>query len=269
MPIPTESHTANWLAAADRLAAAASSGTPCDPVRDLIGAQDLDAAYAVQSELIERRLTGGARIVGRKIGLTAPAVQQQFGVHQPDFGVLLDDMIHADSAVLPLGDFIAPRVEGEIAFVLGADLDNPRTTVVDVLRATQYLLPAIEVVDSRIRGWDISLADTVADNASSGAVVLGTTAYDPVGLDLTEVAMTLEHAGEPVSTGTGAACLGSPVNAVVWLARECAARGRPLASGEVVLSGALGPMVQVDGPGHHRVDISGLGHVAVHFEETA
>lgn len=265
----TEASTVDRLAAADRLDAAASSGTPCAPVRDLIGAQDLDAAYAVQAELIERRLSGGGRIAGRKIGLTAPAVQQQFGVHQPDFGVLLDDMIRSDSAALSLDDFIAPRIEGEIAFVLGADLEDPRTTVVDVLRATQYLLPAIEVVDSRIRDWDISIADTVADNASSGAVILGTTAYDPVGLDLTEVAMTLEHAGEPVSTGTGAACLGSPVNAVVWLARECAGRGRPLTAGEVVLSGALGPMAEIDGPGHHRVDISGLGHVAVHFEETS
>ena len=263
MSTSTEARVA---AAVDRLAAAASSGTACDPVRDLIGADDLDAAYAVQSALIDRRLAGGARVTGRKIGLTAPAVQEQFGVRRPDFGVLLDDAIQSDSAVLSLGDFIAPRVEGEVAFVLGADLDDPRTTVVDVLRATQYLLPAIEVVDSRIRGWDIRITDTVADNASAGAVVLGTTPYDPVGLDLTAVAMTLEHAGEPVSTGTGAACLGSPVNAVVWLARECARRGRPLAAGEVVLSGALGPMVAVGEPGCHRVDISSLGHVEVCFE---
>lgn len=253
------------MRAADRLELAARTGTPCEPVRDLLGETDIDAAYAVQARLTERRTSAGARIVGRKIGLTSAAVQDQFGVHRPDFGVLLDDMVVGDGDAMHLGRFLQPRVEGEIAFVLGADLDNPRASVVDVLRATDFLLPAIEVVDSRVRDWDITITDTVADNASSGAVVLGTTPYSPTGLDLTEVGMSLTHLGQPVSTGLGAACLNSPVSAVAWLARESASRGRPLRAGEVILSGALGPMVAVSEPGRFRLDLSGLGHAEAVF----
>lgn len=251
--------------AADRLAEAARSGIPCEPVRDLLGETDVDAAYAVQAHLTEQRTAAGARIVGRKIGLTSPAVQAQFGVHRPDFGVVFDDMVAGDGDALDLGRFLQPRVEGEIAFVLGADLDNPTASVVDVLRATDFLLPAIEVVDSRVRDWNITITDTIADNASSGALVLGTTPYSPTGLDLTEVGMSLTQLGQPVSTGLGAACLNSPVSAVAWLARESASRGRSLRAGEVILSGALGPMVSVSGPGRFRVDLSGLGHAEAVF----
>lgn len=255
--------------AADRLHLASETGTACAPVRDLLGETDLDAAYAVQQLLIDQRIAGGARVVGRKIGLTSPAVQKQFGVGRPDFGVLLDDMVVADGDGIDLGAFIQPRVEGEIAFILGSDIDSPVASVVDVLRATDFLLPAIEVVDSRITGWDIRITDTVADNASSGMVVLGTTPYSPTGLDLTEVAMTLEHRGQPVSTGMGAACLNSPVSAVAWLAREVSRRGQPLRAGDIVMSGALGPMVGVADAGRYRVDLSGLGHVEAVFEGAA
>ncbi|WP_082462522.1 2-keto-4-pentenoate hydratase [Agromyces sp. Leaf222] len=251
--------------AAERLRSAAASGTPCEPVRDLIGDDDLDAAYAVQSLGIERRLVDGRRIVGRKIGLTSPAVQAQFGVFTPDYGVLLDDMVLGDREPLDLSRFLQPRVEAEVAFVLGRDLDSPTTHVADVIRATAFVLPAIEVVDSRIAGWDIRIADTVADNASSGAVVLGTTPRSLDGLDLTAVGMSLEHDGETVSTGSGAACLGSPVIAVAWLARAVARHGRPLRAGEVILSGALGPMVAVTGPGVYTARLDGLGEVRADF----
>lgn len=253
--------------AADRLRLASKTGTACAPVRDVLGESDIDAAYAVQQLLIDERIAAGARVVGRKIGLTSPAVQNQFGVGRPDFGVLLDDMVVADGDAIDLGAFIQPRVEGEIAFVLGHDIDNPAASVVDVLRATDFLLPAIEIVDSRITAWDIRITDTVADNASSGMVVLGTTPYSPVGLDLTEVAMNLEHLGQPVSTGMGAACLNSPVSAVAWLAREVSRRGQPLRTGDIVMSGALGPMVGVQAAGRLRVDLSGLGHVEAVFED--
>jgi 2-keto-4-pentenoate hydratase len=248
-------------AAADRLVAARTGTTPCAPVRDLLGDSDVDAAYAVQERLLERRLAAGERLVGRKIGLTSPAVQAQLGVTRPDFGPLLDTMVRADTEQVRRAEFLQPRVEGEVAFVLGADLDDPRSTVVDVLRATEFLLPAIEIVDSRIAGWDIAITDTIADDASAGAVVLGTTPMSPRGLDLTEVALALEHDGELVSSGVGAACLGSPVLAVAWLARECARRGRPLRAGDLVLSGALGPMAGLDRSGCYRAELSGLGHV--------
>lgn len=230
-------------------------------MRDLLGAADVDGAYAVQELLLERRLVAGERLAGRKIGLTSPNVQAQLGVDQPDFGPLLDTMVRADGEQVHRTEYLQPRVEGEVAFVLGADLDDPRSTVVDVLRATKFLLPALEVVDSRIAAWDIAITDTIADDASAGAVVLGTTPVSPRGLDLTDVALALEHDGELVSSGVGAACLGSPVRAVTWLARECARRGRPLRAGEVVLSGALGPMTPLDDAGCYRAELSGLGHV--------
>ncbi|MFF2370714.1 2-keto-4-pentenoate hydratase [Agromyces sp. NPDC058110] len=251
-------------AADERLRLAAASGTPCAPVRDLIGDADQDAAYAVQTLGIERRIAEGRRVIGRKIGLTSTAVQAQFGVFAPDYGVLLDDMVAADREPIALDRFLQPRVEAEIAFVLGRDLDSPTTHVADVIRATDFVLPAIEVVDSRIAGWDITIADTVADNASSGAVVLGTTPRSLDGLDLTEVGMSLERDGDPVSTGSGVACIGSPVIAVAWLARAVARHGRPLRAGEVILSGALGPMVAATA-GVFRARLDGLGEVRADF----
>lgn len=255
--------------AAKRLAEARRSGVACAPIRDLIGEISQDDAYAVQEKYLAAERAAGSRIVGRKIGLTSQAVQQQFGVAQPDFGVLFDHMIHGSSEPIDLGSLLQPRVEGEIAFVLSRDLDSPTTTVAEVLRATDYVLPAIEIVDSRIAGWDIRITDTIADNASSGAVVLGTTPYSLTGLDLGDVGMVLEHQGDPVSVGAGSACLGSPVNAVAWLAREVARRGSPLKAGEIVLSGALGPMVGVGGTGRYRMSLSGMGRVDAVFTRGA
>ncbi|MFV2088350.1 2-keto-4-pentenoate hydratase [Micromonospora sp. LOL_021] len=247
--------------AATDLATAAAAGVACAPVRALIGDTDLDAAYAVQSTVTAERVAGGARVVGRKIGLTSPAVQRQLGVFQPDFGTLLDDMVYSHGEPVPLAAFLRPRVEAEIAFVFGADVTAQRPSVVDVLRATEFVTAAIEIVDSRIRDWDIRITDTVADNASSGAVVLGATPYSLTGLDLAEVGMVLETDGEPVSTGAGSACLGSPAVAVTWLARELTRRGDPLRAGQVVLSGALGPVVAVEAPGRYRARLDGLGTV--------
>ncbi|GGL86159.1 2-keto-4-pentenoate hydratase [Streptomyces anthocyanicus] len=246
---------------------AAATRTPCAPVRQYLGTSDVDAAYEVQRRLALARGTAGARRAGAKIGLTAPVVQRQFGVFQPDFGVLHDDMLYAHTEPVPLGRFLQPRAEGEIAFVLGRDLDRPGPSVADVLRATEFVLPAIEIVDSRIAGWDLAITDTVADNASSGAVVLGTTPYPVAGLDLARVGMTLRREGEAVSHGAGHACLGSPVVAVTWLARELVRREQPLRAGDVVMSGALGPMVPVGGPGRFRLELDGLGEVEAVLEE--
>lgn len=255
---------AKVLDAAARLASAAVTGAPCAPVRDLLGEDDQEAAYLVQSLGIARRIAEGRRTVGRKIGLTSPVVQQQLGVSAPDYGVLLDDMIIADREPITLSRFLQPRVEAEVAFVLGHDLPSPTTHIADVLRAVEFVLPAIEIVDSRIMAWNIRISDTVADNASSGAVVLGTTPRRLNGLDLAEIGMSMDFDGEPVSTGSGTACMGSPVVAVAWLAREVARRGNPLREGEIVLSGALGPMVAAE-PGVYRAHLSGLGHVRADF----
>jgi 2-keto-4-pentenoate hydratase len=260
--------------AADRLTAAIGDRRPCAPVRDLIGDSDIDVAYAVQARLLagrEGRDGQPARLIGRKIGLTSVAVQRQFGVAQPDFGVLFADMALASGEPASLDRFLQPRVEAEVAFVLGKDLAEPDATVADVLRATEFVLAAIEIVDSRIAGWDISITDTVADNASSGGLVLGTMPVPLAGLDLAQAGMVIEHGGEPVSVGAGEACMGSPVTAVAWLAREVARRGSPLRAGEIVLSGALGPMVAVTAPGRYRARLDGLGTVEAVFtagEET-
>lgn len=248
----------------ERLRQAAASGTPCAPVRDLIGESDQDAAYAVQSLGIARRLDEGRRVVGRKIGLTSRVVQTQLGVDSPDYGVLLDDMMFADREPIDLGRFLQPRVEAEIAFVLNSDLDSRTTHVADVIRATAFVLPAIEIVDSRVAGWNIRITDTIADNASSGAIVLGPTPRSLDGFDLTALGMSLDRDGRPVSNGSGAACLGNPAIAVAWLAREVARRGQPLRAGEVILSGALGPMVDATA-GVYRARLDGLGEVRADF----
>ncbi|MEV5177854.1 fumarylacetoacetate hydrolase family protein [Streptomyces flaveolus] len=236
-------------------------------MRDLIGAEDIDTAYAVQEAVTAALTADGERITGHKIGLTSAVVQHQLGVSQPDFGTLTASMAYADGEPVPLGRFLQPRVEAEVAFVLGRDLDIERCTVADVLRATEFLLPAVEIVDSRIADWDITISDTVADNGSSGAFVLGTTPVKPDEVVLPDIGMVLEHRGDVVSTGAGAACLGSPVTAVAWLAGELARRGRPVRAGHIVLSGALGPVVPVPGPGVYRARLEALGSVRAVFEE--
>lgn len=254
--------------AADRLLAAYASGTPCAPVRDLIGSAD--AAYAVQERLTRTWLADGRRLTGRKIGLTSPAVQRQLGVDTPDFGMLFADMAVPDGAEVPYGAVMQVKAEAEVALVLDADLTHERHTVADILRATAFALPAIEIVGSRIQDWDITLADTVADNASSGLYVLGTRPVPLSAVDLRLAGMVLERRGEQLSTGTGAACLGHPLNAAIWLADTLVRLGRPLRAGDTVLTGALGPMA-VPAPGDVlEARIDGLGDVRVAFgKETA
>ena len=257
--------TPTILAAADRLAQAQASGVPCAPVRDLLPAGDVDAAYAVQTELTGRALAAGRRIVGHKIGLTAPSVQRQLGVNQPDFGVLFADMVHPDGTCLPIDAILQPRIEAEVAVVLRQDCDAPDLALHELIGAIDYVLPAIEIVGSRIAGWDIRFVDTVADNASSGAVVLGNRPVALADCDLGGCGMALFHRGEPVSVGAGAACLGHPLNAALWLARTLAARGTPLRRGALILTGALGPMV-TPAPGQtYQARIDGVGSVSVQF----
>ncbi|MGW7414361.1 2-keto-4-pentenoate hydratase [Streptomyces sp. NPDC054863] len=255
--------------AAGRIDEARRSGVPCDPVRDLLPSGDLDAAYAVQSVLTERRIAAGRRVTGWKIGLTSTAVQAQLGVDTPDFGALLDDTAVPDGAEIGWGSVLQPRAEAEVALVLDHDLIHERHTVADVIRATAFALPAVEVVGSRIRDWDISAVDTIADNASSGAYVLGTRPVPLRELDLRTVGMVLERRGEPVSTGAGAACLGNPLHAAVWLADTLVRLGCPLRAGDTVLTGALGPMAAVEPGDVLEARIDGLGSVRASFGRPA
>ena len=246
-----------------RLDAAARTGTPCPPVRDVIGATATGPAYAVQQELGRLRTARGARAVGRKIGLTAPAVQRQLGVDQPDFGVLYDDM--ACGPTVPIERLLQPKIEAEVAFVLAEDLlegpfDGPR-----VAAAIEYAVAALEIVDSRVAGWDISIVDTIADNASSGLFVLGDQRVGLGGFVPVDSTMEMSINGRVASAGTGAACLGDPLAAVAWLARTALELGDPLRQGQVVLSGALGPMVPVVAGDEVVATISGLGTVRTRF----
>jgi len=261
-------------AAVARLSDALATRVPCEPVRDLIGTDDLPAAYAVQQGLVQARIAGGVHVVGRKIGATSKAVQDQLGVDQPDFGYLLSDMdvsfgAEADGRPISMRTLVQPRVEAEVAFRLGKDLDVPEDEItLELVRdAVEVALPALEIVDSRIGAWNIKFTDTVADNASSGLFVIGTDPKPLSELEPVEVEMELSINGEVRSSGNGAACLGDPLEALRWLAVQSARFGDPLRAGQLILSGALGPFVPFE-PGDRVVaSISGFAPLSVVFEE--
>ncbi|MEV4806423.1 fumarylacetoacetate hydrolase family protein [Nonomuraea sp. NPDC049421] len=249
--------------AADRLAQAARTGKPCAPIRDLVSTQA--DGYAVQEIHTRRALGAGRRLVGRKIGVTNRVLQERFGIDQPDFGMLFADTSYCDGLPIPYERFLQPRAEAEVALVLGADLTGGPFTVADVIRAVDFALPAIEIADSRIADWDITLADTIADNASAGAFVLGGTPVPLSGLDLRAAGMTMTRGGTEVSTGSGELCLGHPLNAAVWLATRLGRTAYALRAGDVVLTGALGPIVPVEPGDVFEARIEGLGSVRAVF----
>ncbi len=225
----------------------------------------IEDAYHIQQRMIARRVEKGERIVGKKIGVTSAAVMNMLGVGQPDFGYMLDGMIYGDGAAIDAGTLIQPKAEGEIAFVLKKDLMGPGVSAADVLAATEGVMACFEIVDSRVTDWKIKIQDTVADNASCGVFVLGDRMVDPYAVDLRTCGMVLEKNGEIVVTGAGAATMGSPVNAVVWLANTLGKLGIPLKAGEVILSGALGAMVPVKAGDNLRVTIGDIGGCSVRF----
>ena len=236
------------------------------PLTETHAGIDIDDAYAISLALLARRHADGERVIGKKIGVTSRAVQDMLGVHQPDFGYLTDAMLVPEGVPVPLStQLIQPRAEGEIAFVLKRDLQGPGVSVADVIAATDCVLPAIEVVDSRIRDWKIKIQDTVADNASCGLFVLGNQPAKLERLDLTTCGMTVEKNGVLVATGAGAAALGSPLNCVAWLANTLGRYGIALKAGEVVLSGSLVPLIPVAAGDSVSIRIGGIGALAAAF----
>jgi len=225
----------------------------------------LEDAYEIQLNFIERRVAAGEKIVGKKIGVTSKPVQDMLGVYQPDFGQLTDTMAFAEGATLDLSTLIQPKAEAELAFVLKKDLVGPGITAMDVISATDYVVPCFEIVDSRIDDWKIKIQDTVADNASCGVYVLGNVKGDPRKLDLTLAGMVLEKNGEMLCTGVGAAVQGSPANAVAWLANTLGALGLPFRAGEVILSGSQSQLVPVVDGDELKCTIGGLGSCHVKF----
>lgn len=236
-----------------------------EPIRDQIA--NAAEAYAIQNANTEIRVAAGGRIVGRKVGLTNPAVQAQLGVDQPDYGTLFADMDVMHGGTIPWNVGAQMRVEAEIAFLLSRDLPFPDASMGEVIRAIEYALPSLEIVGSRIANWDIKFFDTVADNGSSAFFTLGPSPRPLAGLDLLDCKMVLKKGNEVVSEGSGRACLSSPLNAVQWLARIMAQGGTPLKAGDIVLSGALGPMVAAESGTTYTAQINGLGKTSVSFGE--
>jgi 2-oxopent-4-enoate/cis-2-oxohex-4-enoate hydratase len=241
-------------------------GEPIDPLTTQHPQMTVDDAYQIQQAFIAQRLQKGEKTVGKKIGVTSRAVMEMLNVYQPDFGYLLSGMCVSSASSVPVDGLIKPLAEGELAFVLKKDLLGPGVTNADVLAATEGVMACFEIVDSRIRDWKIRIQDTIADNASCGLFVLGDRLVSPSAVDFALCGMVLEKNGEVAVTGAGAAALGSPVNAVAWLANALGQYGIPLRAGEIILSGALGAMIPVASGDFLRVSIGGVGHCSVRFQ---
>lgn len=254
------------LAAALALRSARASRAPILPIASAHGVLGVEEAYEVAALNTAARLAEGRRVVGLKVGLTSKAVQQQLGVEQPDFGVLFDDMEYMSGQDVPFGRLIQPKVEAEVAFVVGRDLVGTRPSYAEFLASLRFALPALEIVDSAIADWKIGLVDTVADNASCGVYVLGDQPVDVGRLAIGDLSMSLSRNGQTVSVGTGTACLGHPLRAAYWLALTMATRGQGLQQGQVILSGALGPMVPVAPGDFIRAQIGALGSVCCRLQ---
>ncbi|HZG84056.1 2-keto-4-pentenoate hydratase [Paenibacillus sp.] len=251
---------------AEHLERAVAEGKGVQPLTALDPELTIEEAYQVQLATIRKKTAAGAKVVGKKIGLTSLAMQQLLKVDQPDYGHLLDDMVVENGGAISFSRVLQPKVEAEIAFVLKRDLIGPRVTALEVLLATDYVLPALEIVDSRVADWKIKLQDTVADNASSGLFVLGGKPVRPDALDLPLVGMALYKNGELMNTGVGAAALGDPAACVAWLANKLFEFGITLKAGEVILSGALSAAVNAEPGDTFRARLAHLGEVSVRFE---
>ncbi|MFT4704557.1 MAG: 2-oxopent-4-enoate hydratase [Bradymonadia bacterium] len=253
-----------------RLRNAQATRTPCPPLIEDVPHLRLSEAYQIQRINVRAHMAGSTHseprtLVGHKIGLTSEAVMKWLNVREPDFGCLTSDMVVPNGGLVTVSDLLQPRAEAEIAFVLARDLSGPGVTAADVIAATHYVLPAIEIVASRVADWKISIIDTVADNASAGMFVLGPEPQSLHGLDLALAGMKLSKNGRVVSTGAGAACMDHPVHAVAWLANTFGRLGTTLRAGEVILSGALGPVTPVVAGDFLDAEIAHLGRVSVRF----
>jgi 2-keto-4-pentenoate hydratase len=241
------------------------TGVPIAPLTDTFGSFGLEEAYLIQLRQVAAWQEEGRRIKGHKVGLTSAPMRRQMGVEESDFGHLMDTMFHADAMPIDLSRYLQPRIEPEIAFVLGRDLAGPGVTAADAIRAVDFVLPALELIDSRIREWKITLPDTVADNASCGGVILGSTPAKLAGLDLSAVGCLLARDGRLADTGAGGAVLGNPLNALIWLANTLAAHEVTLRAGHVILPGSITASIPVLAGQTVTATFTGLGQVTASF----
>jgi len=233
----------------------------CAPIRSHLKELDLESAYKIQKINVDQKIAKGGIEIGKKIGLTSFKVQEQLGVDQPDFGVLLQHMQFQQGENLAFAELMQPKAEAEIAFILKEDLKGKNITTEDVILATDYITSAIEIVGSRIKDWNIKITDTIADNASSSHFILGTKKANVQEIDLENSKMQLFVNDQLVSEGDGTSCMGNPLNSVVWLANKMNDLGNPLKKGEIILSGALGPMVNLNPSDKVKANIEGLGDI--------
>jgi len=247
------------------LLGAYSTREPVEPPTGRYEGLTVDDAYAIQLLQVAHWRAAGARVKGHKVGLTSAAMQRQFGVDRPDYGHLLDGMFWPEREPIPLSGFLQPRVEPETAFVLARPLRGPGVTVADAIAAVGFVLPALELIDSRIRDWKIGLADTIADNASSGGVILGSIPVPLSAVDLRLAGCNLHKNGELAGTGAGGAVLGSPLTALVWLANTVGARGIELEEGQVILPGSVTASIPVSAGDTVTATFAGLGSVTARF----
>lgn len=241
------------------------SKLPIAPITELYPSVTIEDAYTIQLINIEEKLKQGQKITGKKIGLTSLAMQNLLGVDEPDYGHLTDTMVIENGSEIDSSQFIQAKIEAELAFILKKDLSGPNCTIKDVLEATDYIVPALEIVDSRVKDWKIKIEDTVADNASSSKYILGNTAKKVFELDLVHVAMGLYKNGEMINTGVGAAALGNPALCVAWLANKLHDFGISLKAGEVILSGALSAAIDVRPGDEISARFAHLGMVSCSF----
>ncbi|MEH7417047.1 fumarylacetoacetate hydrolase family protein [Neobacillus drentensis] len=247
----------------DELLNAERTQRPAAPLTERFPELNVKDAYQIQLEMIERKKAKGSKVIGKKVGLTSVAMQQILGVDEPDYGHLLDEMKMADNEIVKISEFISPKVEAEIGFILEKDIAGPNVTYIDVLMATKYVVPTIEIIDSRIADWNIKLVDTVADNGSSARVVVGNKFSTVEGLDLRSLGMALHKNEELVATGSGAAVLGHPAQAVAWLANKLYEFGIHLRAGELILPGALSAAVAISPGDKISAHFGPLGKVSV------
>lgn len=251
--------------AASRLVTAYATGRPVEPLSETYADLSVDDAYEIQLLQIRRRCAGGAVVKGHKVGLTSTVMQRQMNVDQPDYGHLLNDMFYLEHFAIDGAAYLQPRIEPEMAFVLGRPLRGPGVTVAEAASAVAFVLPALEIIDSRIRDWQIGLCDTIADNASSGGVVLGSRPTSLAAVDLKLAGCNLYRNGELVATGAGGAVLGSPISSLVWLANTLGVRGIVLEAGHVVLPGSVTASVAIAPGDSFAAVIAGLGTVTARF----
>ncbi|MGG1661964.1 2-keto-4-pentenoate hydratase [Brevibacillus sp. NRS-1366] len=251
---------------AEELMEAEKNKRPIAPISERFADMSVSDAYHIQLEIMKQKLADGRVVIGKKVGLTSTAMQQMLGVNEPDYGHLFDDMRVGNGGTIQVSDLLFPRVEAEIGFILGEDLVGPKVTYMDVLLATKYVVPTLEIIDSRIADWKIRLVDTVADNGSSAKVVVGDRQSTIEGLDLRSIGMVLYKNDELVATGSGAAALGHPAHAIAWLANKLHEFGIQLKAGELILPGALSAAQNVTHGDSIVANFGPLGSVSVSFE---